>query len=112
MIHQPHAGYTQKNQKRILKGLSWWLSSEESTCPSRRCGFHPWVRKIPWRRKWQPTSVFCLGKPKDREAWQATDHGVTKDLAINQQQKQNSKRHMHLNAHSITVYDSQDMETT
>ena len=23
---------------------------------SRR--FDPWVRKIPWRRKWQPTSVF------------------------------------------------------
>ena len=22
----------------------------------------PWVRKIPWRRKWQPTPVFLLGK--------------------------------------------------
>ena len=21
-----------------------------------------WVRKIPWRRKWQPTSVFLPGK--------------------------------------------------
>ena len=21
-------------------------------------GFDPWVRKIPWRRKWQPTPVF------------------------------------------------------
>ena len=20
--------------------------------------FHPWVRKMPWRRKWQPTPVF------------------------------------------------------
>ena len=20
--------------------------------------FHPWVRKIPWRREWQPTPVF------------------------------------------------------
>ena len=25
-------------------------------------GFHPWVRKIPWRRKWQPTPVFLPGK--------------------------------------------------
>ena len=25
-------------------------------------GFDPWVRKIPWRRKWQPTLVFFLGK--------------------------------------------------
>ena len=24
--------------------------------------FHPWVRKIPWRRKWQPTPVFLPGK--------------------------------------------------
>ena len=25
----------------------------------RRCGFDPWVGKIPWRRTWQPTPV-CL----------------------------------------------------
>ena len=25
---------------------------------SRRHEFNPWVRKIPWRRKWQPTPVF------------------------------------------------------
>ena len=24
--------------------------------------FGPWVGKIPWRRKWQPTLVFLLGK--------------------------------------------------
>ena len=24
--------------------------------------FDPWVGKIPWRRKWQPTSVFLPGK--------------------------------------------------
>ena len=24
----------------------------------RKCRFDPWVRKIPWRRKWQPTPVF------------------------------------------------------
>ena len=28
--------------------------------PSR--GFDPWVGKIPWRRKWQPTAVFLPGK--------------------------------------------------
>ena len=25
-------------------------------------GFNPWVGKIPWRRKWQPTPVFFPGK--------------------------------------------------
>ena len=29
---------------------------------TNRCGFDPWVRKIPWRRKWQPTPVFLSGK--------------------------------------------------
>ena len=28
-----------------------------------RQGFSPWVRKILWRRKWQPTPVFLLEKP-------------------------------------------------
>ena len=27
-----------------------------------RSGFDPWVRKIPWRRKWQPTPVLLPGK--------------------------------------------------
>ena len=27
-----------------------------------RSGFDPWVRKIPWRRKWQPTPVFLPGE--------------------------------------------------
>ena len=29
---------------------------------ARRCGFEPWVRKIPLRRKWPPIPVFLPGK--------------------------------------------------
>ena len=36
--------------------------SKESAC-NRRLRFNPWVRKIPWRRKWQPTPVFLPRKP-------------------------------------------------
>ena len=32
-------------------GLPRWLSGKESACK-------PWVGKMPWRRKWQPTLVF------------------------------------------------------
>ena len=46
----------------VVNRLPWWLSSKESTCQCRRHGFDPWVRKIPWRRKWQPTLVFLPGK--------------------------------------------------
>ena len=38
---------------------------KKSACQSRRCkrcGFNPWVRKILWRTKWQPTSVFVAWK--------------------------------------------------
>ena len=30
---------------------------------NKRCRFNPWVRKIPWRRLWQPTAVFLPGEP-------------------------------------------------
>ena len=44
-----------------LSGLPWWLNGKESTCQSRRRRFDPWVGKICWRRKWQPTPVFLPG---------------------------------------------------
>ena len=46
-------------------GLSRRLSGKEYTCQCRRHrrhAFSPWVRKIPWDRKWQPTPVFLHGK--------------------------------------------------
>ena len=45
--------------------LSGGIRGKESTCQCRRqktCGFDPWVRKIPWRRKWQSTPVFLPGE--------------------------------------------------
>ena len=43
-------------------GFPWWLRGKESTCQCKRHGFDPSVRKIPWRRKWQPTPIFLPGK--------------------------------------------------
>jgi len=62
-------------------GASMVGSGEESACQCRTCRrheFNPWVRKIPWRRKWQPPPVFFLKNPMDRGAWRATVHGVAK----------------------------------
>ena len=44
----------------------------------RRPGFYFWVRKIPWRREWQPTPVFLPGKSHGQTTWQATVYGVAK----------------------------------
>ena len=53
-----------KDKKWVLcwgKGFPAGLSGKESTWQCRRhkrCEFDPWVRKIPWRRAWQPIPVF------------------------------------------------------
>ena len=50
-------------QEKICQhGLPWWRPCKEPACQCRRHGFYPWVRKIPWRRKWSPTPVFFPGK--------------------------------------------------
>ena len=30
---------------------------------NQRCKFDPWVKKIPWRRAWQPNPEFGIGGP-------------------------------------------------
>ena len=49
--------------------ITYWApqmaSGKESACQGRRCKrlrFSPWVGKIPWRRKWQPTPIFLPGE--------------------------------------------------
>ena len=36
--------------------------------------------RSPGGEKTNPLQYFCLGNPMDRGAWQATIHGVTKEL--------------------------------
>ena len=38
-------------------GLPRWGNGK-----GRRQEFNPWVRKMPWSRKWQPAPVFLPGK--------------------------------------------------
>ena len=45
--------------------LPRWLSGKKSACQSKKCRRHPldpWVGKIPWRRKWQSTTIFLPRK--------------------------------------------------
>ena len=50
--------------------------------PSRRPRFNPWARKIPWRRKWQPTPAFLLGNSMDRGTWWSVTNMVSKSHRI------------------------------
>ena len=48
--------------------LPRWLSGKESTCQCWRHGFYPWVRKIPWSRKWQTVPVFLPEKSQGQRS--------------------------------------------
>ena len=63
-----HAHYPFHQNKwlvRINICFPRWLSGKEPACQSRwhrRRGFDPWVGKIHWERKWQPTPVLLPGE--------------------------------------------------
>ena len=40
----------------------WWLRRWSICLQCRKPRFSPWVGKIPWTRKWQPTPVFMPGE--------------------------------------------------
>ena len=77
-----------------VKLLRWYVASQvaqrkESTCQCRRCrrhrrrGFDRWLRKIPWRGKWQPIPVFLPGKSHEQRSlaghspWGRKESGTT-----------------------------------
>ena len=60
-------------------GFPGGTGGQESAClrDAKRFEFDPWLGKIPWGRKWQPTQYSCLGNSTGRGAWRATVHGAT-----------------------------------
>ena len=57
------------------------LSGKESACQCRRCkslNLIPGLGRYPGEGNGNPLQYSCLGNLMDREAWQATVHGVTK----------------------------------
>ena len=47
--------------------MAQWLK-KKSACKCRRLGFNPWVGKILWSRKWQPTPVFLPGESHEQRS--------------------------------------------
>ena len=44
----------------------------------KRCEFHPWVGKIPWRKAWHTTPVLLPGESYGQRSLAGTVHGVAK----------------------------------
>ena len=58
-------GHMVKRKGQRERGLLRWLGGNEFACQCRTCRrpmFDPWVGKIPWRKKWQPSPAFLPGE--------------------------------------------------
>ena len=76
VLHVCRAGRGQEETLFPCQG-SWQTARLPATfyCPlqsvcsqRRRPGLHPWVGKMPWRRKWQPTPVLL---PRKFHRWRS-----------------------------------------
>ena len=64
-MQQKRIKYLGINLPKKTKCFPGGTNGKEPTCQCRRCKrqrFDPRVRKIPWKRKWQPTLVFLPGE--------------------------------------------------
>ena len=80
-IHNGKATQFLPGTGRSLKFCDLCCGHKESACQCRRCkrcGFDPWVGKIPWRRTWQPTPVVLPGESHGQRILAGTVHGVIK----------------------------------
>ena len=76
-----------KQRPRWIQGFPGDTSGKEPACQCRRHKRHvfdPWVGKIPWRKKWQPTPVVLPGESIDRGAWHTTVHRDTHTTEVTQ----------------------------
>ena len=55
---------------------------KKSTCNTGDEGLIPGLGRSPGGGNGNSLQYSCLGNPKDRGAWQATGHGVTKELDV------------------------------
>ena len=71
--------------------LDWGFpsgSEDKASACNAGDGFNPWVGKIPWRRKWQPTPVFLPGESHGQRSlvgyspWGHKESDMTKWLTL------------------------------
>ena len=55
----------------------------------RRCGFCPWIEKISWSRKWQPTPVLLPGKSHRQKSLEGYSPWDCKELDMTYQVSNN-----------------------
>ena len=61
--------FSANNKSYSIQGFQGGAGSKEPLSNARdlRSGLDPWIGKIPWRRNWQPTSVFLPREPRGQK---------------------------------------------
>ena len=81
-------------------------SGREPACHCRRYkrrGFDPWVGKMFWRRKWQPTPVFLPGKiPWTEELGRLQSMGSPRVGHDRMTEHERVRTHTHTHTHTDT----------
>ena len=87
-----------------------WHSGKESPCQCRRCNrcrFDPWVGKIPWSRRRQPTPVFMPGKfhgQRSLAGYSLLGCRVRHDWAC---MRARAHTHTHTHTHTLWIWEMQ-----
>ena len=87
-------------------GFSGGTSGKELTCQCRRpkrCGFDPWVRKMPWRRAWQPTPVFLPEKSHGQRS--LAGYSSTGWQRVGNDKQLSTAQHIYMN-YDIIIYNN------
>ena len=66
-----------------VPGASLVAQLIKNLSPVQETWFDPWVQKIPWRRKWQPTPVFLPGKFQGQKSLAGHSPWGCKELYVN-----------------------------
>ena len=95
-------GHLPLNKSWILNGgFPGGTSGKEPTCHCRRLKrrrFDPWIRKIPWRRAWQPTPVFLPGESHGQRSLAGYRPWGRKELDTTE-----ATEHTHAHTHTHTT---------
>ena len=60
--NSPSSPSTKRFNYKYMKSWAFPVAQQRTCLQCRGHGFDPWVGKIPWRRKQQPTPLFLPGK--------------------------------------------------
>ena len=61
--------------------------------------FHPWVRKIPWKREWLPTPVFLPAKSHGQRSLEGYSPWGGKELDVTE-----ATEHTHMHTLSVQLF--------